>query len=111
MIQTLTYYLSFSFIQYALIAGLLSKSLTVGMIAAAATVIPLSGAYVLCSYLRPAAFVGLLAKVLTHLSAFATFSSMTLDAFSLSGLVFFASAIFFCVYMTVQSLEKRRWNS
>ena len=96
---------------FALIAGLLSKSLTVGMIAAAATVIPLSGAYVLCSYLRPAAFVGLLAKVLTHLSAFATFSSMTLGAFSLSGLVFFASAIFFCVYMTVQSLEKRRWNS
>ena len=96
---------------FAVIAGLLSKSLTVGMIVSAATVIPLSAAYVLCAKLRPAAFVGLLAKVLTHLSAFATFSSMTLGAFSISGLVFFASAIFFCVYMTVQSLEKRRWNS
>lgn len=96
---------------FALIAGLLSKSLTVGMITAAATIIPLSGAYALCSYQFPEAFSGLLAKVLTHLSAFATFSSMTLGAFSLSGLVFFASAIFFCVYMTVQSLERRRWNS
>ena len=91
----------------ALISGLLSKSLMVGMIAAAATVIPLSGAYALWSE----SFTGLFAKVLTHLSAFATFSSMTLGAFSLGGLVFFLSAIFLCVYMTVQSLEKRRWNS
>lgn len=96
---------------FSLVSGLLSKSLTVGMIAAAATIIPLSGVYVLCSYKFPEAFAGLLAKVLTHLSAFATFSSMTLGAFSLSGLVFFASAIFLCVYMTVQSLERRRWNS
>ena len=92
---------------FALIAGLLGKSATIGMIAAAATIIPLSGAYVIWAK----SFVGLLAKVLTHLSAFATFSSMTLGAFSISGLVFFASAIFFCVYMTVQSLEKRRWNN
>lgn len=92
---------------FALIAGLLSKNVTVGMIAAAATVIPLSGAYAIWSE----HFAGLFAKVLTHLSAFATFSSMTLGAFSISGLVFFLSAIFLCVYMTVQSLEKRRWNS
>jgi ABC-2 type transport system permease protein len=91
----------------ALISGLLSKSLMVGMIAAAATVIPLSGAYALWNE----SFTGLFAKVLTYLSAFATFSSMTLGAFSLGGLVFFLSAIFLCVYMTVQSLEKRRWNS
>ncbi len=92
---------------FALVTGLLSKSAMVGMIAAAAAIIPLSGAYVLWSK----SFAGLFSKVLTHLSAFATFSSMTLGAFSLSGIVFFASAIFFCVYMTVQSLERRRWNS
>lgn len=92
---------------FALIAGLLAKSMAVGMISAAATVIPVSGAYVLWTE----SFAGLFAKVLTHMSAFATFSSMTLGAFSLSGIVFFASAIFFCVYMTVQSLERRRWNS
>ena len=92
---------------FALIAGLLSKSALAGMITAAATVIPLSGAYVIWSE----HFTGLFAKVLTHLSAFATFSSMTLGAFSISGLIFFTSAIFFCVYITVQSLEKRRWNS
>ncbi len=96
---------------FALAAGLLSKSLTVGMIFAAATVIPLSLVFVLCNSKFPEAFPGLLAKVLVHISAFATFSSMTLGAFSLSGLIFFASAIFFCVYMTVQSLERRRWNS
>ena len=92
---------------FALVAGLLSKSAMVGMIAAAATVIPLSISYVI----RGEHFAGLFSKVLTHLSAFATFSSMTLGAFSLSGIVFFLSAIFFCVYMTVQSLERRRWNS
>lgn len=92
---------------FALVEGLLSKSVMVGMIAAASTVIPLSGAYAIWTQ----SFKGLLAKLLTYLSAFATFSSMTLGAFSLSGLVFFASAIFFCVYMTVQSLERRRWNS
>lgn len=92
---------------FSLVFGLLSKSVTVGMIAAAATVIPLSGAYAIWHE----SFTGLFAKVLTYLSAFATFSSMTLGAFSLSGITFFASAIFFCVYMTVLSLEKRRWNA
>lgn len=92
---------------FALVAGFLSKSAMVGMIAAAATVIPLSGAYAIWSE----HFAGLFAKVLTHISAFATFSSMTLGALSISGLVFFLSAIFLCVYLTVQSLEKRRWNN
>ena len=92
---------------FALVAGLLSKSAMIGMISAAATIIPLSLAYVIWSE----HFKGLFSKVLTHLSAFATFSSMTLGAFSISGLVFFASATFFCVYLTVLSLEKRRWNS
>ncbi len=92
---------------FALVAGLLSKSAMIGMIAAAALIIPLSAVYVIWTE----AFVGLFAKVLSYLSAFATFSSMTLGAFSLGGLAFFASAIFFCVYMTVQSLEKRRWNN
>ena len=92
---------------FSLVAGLLSKSAMIGMISAAATIIPLSGAYIFLSE----HFKGLFAKVLTHLSAFATFSSMTLGAFSISGLIFFASAIFFCVYMTVQTLEKRRWSN
>ena len=92
---------------FALASGLLSRSLTVGMIAAAATIIPLSGVYAIWND----AFAGLFAKVLTYLSAFATFSSMTLGAFSLSGLVFFASAIFFSVYLTVLMLERRRWKS
>ena len=92
---------------FALVAGLLSKSAMIGMIAAAASIIPLSLSYVIWGE----HFAGLFSKVLTHLSAFATFSSMTLGACSLSGIVFFLSAIFFCVYMTVQSLEKRRWNS
>ncbi len=92
---------------FALVAGLLAKSAMVGMIGAAAAIIPLSVVYALWSE----SFVGLFGKVLTYLSAFATFSSMTLGAFSLSGLTFFASAIFFCVYMTVQSLEKRRWSN
>lgn len=95
----------------ALLAGLLAKSATVGMIAAATTIIPLSGAYVLCTYKFPQAFVGLFSKILTYISAFATFNSMALGAFSISGLIFFASAIFLCVYLTVQSLERRRWNS
>ncbi len=99
------------FAVFATLAGLLTKNLTVGMVTAAVTIVPLSGAYVLCIYKFPDAFVGLLAKFLNYISAFATFSSMTLGAFSLGGLIFFASAIFLCVYLTVQSLERRRWNS
>lgn len=92
---------------FALAAGLLSESALVGMISAAATVIPLSAAFAVWND----AFAGLFAKVLTYLSAFATFSSMTLGAFSLSGLLFFASAIFLAVYLTVLMLERRRWKS
>ena len=92
---------------FALAAGLLSESALVGMITAAATIIPLSAAFAIWND----AFAGLFAKVLTYLSAFATFTDMTLGAFSLSGLVFFASAIFFSVYLTVLMLERRRWRS
>ena len=99
------------FVVLGLLAGVFAKSATVGMITAAATIVPLSGVYVLCNYKFPEAFVGLLGKILTYVSAFATFNSMTLGAFSLGGLLFFISAISLFVYLTVQSLERRRWNS
>ncbi len=96
---------------FSLLAGLFFKSATMGVVTASVGIIPLSAAFVICSKLAPDVFAGLLTKILTYVSVFALFDSMTQGVFSISGTVFFVLAIAFCVYLSILSLEKRRVQS
>lgn len=55
-------------------------------------------------------FEGLLPKIMTTLSLFDRFNIFISGVFDLTGIVYFLSVIVFFLFLSVQSLEKRRYN-
>ena len=68
-------------------------------------------AVTLAAYLAaPDAFEGLLPSVMKSLSLFDRFKTFVNGVFDITALVFYASVIALGLFLTVQSLEKRRYN-
>ena len=55
-------------------------------------------------------FEGLLPGIMTKLSLFDRFSTFVNGVFDLTAVVYYASVIVFFLFLSVQSLEKRRYN-
>ena len=55
-------------------------------------------------------FEGLLPAIMTKLSLFERFYTFVTGVFDLSAIVYFGTVIVFFLFLTVQSLEKRRYN-
>lgn len=68
-------------------------------------------ALTIAAYLAvPEAFEGLLPNIMKKLSLFDRFSTFVNGVFDLTALVFYGSVIALGLFLTVQSLEKRRYN-
>ena len=74
----------------------------VGLLGVAA----LSAAY----YLDSSKFEGLLAKIMSQLSLFEHFYVFVDGVFDITAIVFYVTVIIFFLFLSVQSLEKRRYN-
>ena len=61
-------------------------------------------------FLAPDKFEGLLPAIMKKLSLFDRFTTFVNGVFDLTALVFYASVIALGLFLTVQSLEKRRYN-
>jgi len=61
-------------------------------------------------YLEPSGFEGLLPKIMTKLSLFERFNTFVHGVFDLSAITYYLTVIVFFLFLTVQSLEKRRYN-
>ncbi len=66
----------------------------------------MTGAYSLNSSM----FEGLLPKIMASLSLFSRFETFVNGVFDLTAIVYFGSVIVFFLFLSVQSLEKRRYN-
>ena len=66
----------------------------------------LAGVYLLDS----AALEGLLPGIMKQISLFERFYTFVNGVFDLTGVVYYLSVIVFFLFLTVQSLEKRRYN-
>ena len=55
-------------------------------------------------------FEGLLPEIMTKLSLFERFNTFVNGVFDLTGIVYYITVIIFFLFLTVQSLEKRRYN-
>ena len=68
-------------------------------------------AIVVCLYLKDStAFEGLMPELLTKLSLFEQFYVFVDGIFDIRGLVYFVSLIVIFLFLSVQSMEKRRWS-
>ena len=57
-----------------------------------------------------ASFAGLFAKVLTSLSVYDVYYQLSVGIFDISAVVYFISVMAVCLFLTVQSLERKRYN-
>ena len=57
-----------------------------------------------------AGFEGLLPDIMTKLSLFERFYKFVNGVFDLTGIVYYVTVIVFFLFLSVQSLEKRRYN-
>jgi ABC-2 type transport system permease protein len=103
----------FSFIALAVAAFIigavvwkLTSSLNSGLIATAVIIIPMCVIY----YVKQSLFGGLFANILSALSLYDRFYNLNSGIFSISDVVYFISVTVFFLFLSVQSLEKRRWS-
>ena len=94
----------------AVLAGFVVRSLTKNDWIALGVGGGLAALTIVLYLLIPDSFEGLLPNIMKKLSLFDRFSTFVNGVFDLSGLVFYGSVIAFGLFLTVQSLEKRRYN-
>lgn len=102
-----------SFIGFILVEALLAvliwrltKSSTAGVIGASVMVIPTCAVY----FFKASLFEGLLPKLLTGLSMYDRFYDLNSGNFDLKNVVFFVSVTAYFLFLSTQSLDRRRWS-
>mgnify|MGYP006876765041 CR=1 FL=1 len=70
----------------------------------------LIAAVAVTNYVNGGVFQGLLPGIMTKLSLFDRFTGFVNGVFDLTSVVYYASVIAFFLFLSVQSLEKRRYN-
>ena len=61
-------------------------------------------------FLNPTAFEGLLPNIMRQLSLFDRFNTFVSGVFDLTAIFYYVSVIVFFLFLSIQSLEKRRYN-
>lgn len=88
------------------VPNLFQRSLRDGYGVAFVLIAALSVAY----FVNSSAFEGLLPDIMTKLSLFRQFNSFVNGAFDLTAIVYYVSVMGFFLFLSVQSMEKRRYN-
>lgn len=91
---------------FAVVLWLLSRNPLVALLTAAAGV----GALLACYGADSAAFEGLFGQIMVQLSVFDRFYTFVDGVFDLTAVVYYLSMIAVFLFLSVQSLEKRRWS-
>ena len=90
--------------------GALIRYLTKNENLAYAVALVLLAALCLAAYRNAESFEGLLPAMMKQLSLFERFQTFVSGAFDLTAIVYYLSVIIFFLFLSVQSLEKRRYN-
>lgn len=72
--------------------------------------VPLYAAMMITAWVDSTKFEGLLPSIMTALSLFERFYVFVNGVFDMTGIVYYLSVIAFFLFLSVQSLEKRRYN-
>ena len=94
----------------ALLLGVAIHNLTRNENLAYGVTLVLIAALSVAYFVNSSAFEGLLPDIMTKLSLFRQFSSFVNGAFDLTAIVYYVSVMGFFLFLSVQSMEKRRYN-
>ena len=94
----------------ACIAAIIVQILTKNPVFSGLTALVLCGGLVLFYTIKPDAFSGLFPSMMSAISVFDRFSSFADGVFDIKAIVYYLSIIGVFLFLTVQAMEKRRWN-
>ena len=94
----------------ALLLGVVIHNLTRNENLAYGVTLVLIAALSVAYFVNSSAFEGLLPDIMTKLSLFRQFNSFVNGAFDLTAIVYYVSVMGFSLFLSVQSMEKRRYN-
>ena len=94
----------------ALLLGVVIHNLTRNENLAYGVTLVLIAALSVAYFVNRSAFEGLLPDIMTKLSLFRQFNSFVNGAFDLTAIVYYVSVMGFFLFLSVQSMEKRRYN-
>lgn len=94
----------------ALLLGVVIRDLTRNENLAYGVAFALIAALSVAYFVNSSAFEGLLPDIMTKLSLFRQFNSFVNGAFDLTAIVYYVSVMGFFLFLSVQSMEKRRYN-
>ena len=94
----------------ALLLGVVIHNLTRNENLAYGVTLVLIAALSVAYFVNSSAFEGLLPDIMTKLSLFRQFNSFVKGAFDLTAIVYYVSVMGFFLFLSVQSMEKRRYN-
>lgn len=94
----------------ALLLGVVIHNLTRNENLAYGVTLVLIAAHSVAYFVNSSAFEGLLPDIMTKLSLFRQFNSFVNGAFDLTAIVYYVSVMGFFLFLSVQSMEKRRYN-
>ena len=94
----------------ALLLGVVIHNLTRNENLAYGVTFALIAALSVAYFVNSTAFEGLLPDIMTKLSLFRQFNSFVNGAFDLTAIVYYVSVMGFFLFLSVQSMEKRRYN-
>lgn len=94
----------------ALLLGVVIHNLTRNENLAYGVTLVLIAALSVAYFVNSSAFEGLLPDIMTKLSLFRQFNSFVNGAFDFTAIVYYVSVMGFFLFLSVQSMEKRRYN-
>lgn len=92
-----------------LVIGFITFLMTKNYIAGISTAVVLNFVFILIYALKSEIIEGFLPKIMENISVFEALSVFAGGIFDLTGIVFFISVAAVFIFLTMQSLEKRRW--
>jgi len=99
-----------AFTVICLLAGLVVWFMTKDIWIGASAAIALEAVLLFFYFRNTSAFAGLFGKILGELSLFDRFNTFVSGIFDLTAVVYYLSIVVFCLFLCVQSVEKKRWS-
>lgn len=90
----------------AIIIYIMIKNIFISVIAGIVGEVTLAVVY----FVKPSVFEGGIQKILEVFDLSGHFSNFTNSILDVTGIVYFLSVIAVCLFLTIQSIQKRRWN-
>lgn len=98
------------FIAIAVIIGMIVQVMIKSTVISVSVSVVLTAGCVLVYLGNPAIFEGAIPALLSSMALFDRMSSFQNGMFDMTAIIFYLSVIALFVYLTVQSMEKKRWN-